>query len=76
MVRAGDVNGPVIMEWQDPKPIGVSYVGVRTGWGATGKWKLRTAQYPSHPPHKSNLPVKYPFLFSFCFCFSASIHPW
>ncbi|XP_076234198.1 uncharacterized protein LOC143179071 isoform X2 [Calliopsis andreniformis] len=49
-VRAGNLNGPVIMEWQDPKPIGVSYVGVRTGWGATGKWKLQTALYPPPSP--------------------------
>ncbi|XP_076284163.1 uncharacterized protein LOC143210832 isoform X1 [Lasioglossum baleicum] len=48
-VRNGDLNGPVIMEWRDPKPIGVSYVGVRTGWGATGKWQLRTAHYPPLP---------------------------
>ncbi|XP_017790686.1 PREDICTED: uncharacterized protein LOC108572874 isoform X2 [Habropoda laboriosa] len=55
MVKAGDLNGSVIMEWQDPKPIGVSYVGVRTGWGATGKWKLRTVQYPSRPaPNSKN----------------------
>lgn len=47
-VRTGDLNGPVIMEWRDPKPIGVSYMGVRTSWGATGKWQLRT------PPVKSN----------------------
>ncbi|XP_029054375.1 uncharacterized protein LOC114881700 isoform X1 [Osmia bicornis bicornis] len=45
-VRAGDLNGSKIMEWQDPKPFGVSYMGIRTGWGATGKWKIRTAQYP------------------------------
>ncbi|XP_050590640.1 uncharacterized protein LOC126922244 isoform X2 [Bombus affinis] len=74
MVRAGDVNGPVIMEWQDPKPIGVSYVGVRTGWGATGKWKLRTAQYPSHPPHKNVNPSAPPppsgvmDIGEFCWC--------
>ncbi|XP_054011254.1 uncharacterized protein LOC128893949 isoform X1 [Hylaeus anthracinus] len=48
-VRVGDLNGPAIMEWQDPKPFGVSYVGVRTGWGATGKWKLRSALYPPRP---------------------------
>ncbi|XP_033176390.1 uncharacterized protein LOC100741859 isoform X1 [Bombus impatiens] len=74
MVRAGDVNGPVIMEWQDPKPIGVSYVGVRTGWGATGKWKLRTAQYPSHPSHKNVNPSAPPpplgvmDIGDFCWC--------
>ncbi|XP_006621855.1 uncharacterized protein LOC102675334 isoform X1 [Apis dorsata] len=47
MVRVGSLSGSVIMEWQDPTPIGVSYVGVRTGWGATGKWKLQTTLYPS-----------------------------
>ncbi|XP_043254886.1 uncharacterized protein LOC122398776 isoform X2 [Colletes gigas] len=45
-VRTGDLNGPVIMEWQDPKPFDVNYVGVRTGWGATGKWNLRIEHYP------------------------------
>lgn len=61
MVRVGSLNGSVIMEWQDPTPIGVSYVGVRTGWGATGKWKLQTALYPSPtaPNYQSNLLVKY-----------------
>ncbi|CAK9822668.1 C3 and PZP-like alpha-2-macroglobulin domain-containing protein 8 [Anthophora retusa] len=55
MVKAGNVNGSVIMEWQDPKPIGVSYVGVRTGWGSAGKWKLQTAQYPSRlAPNSKN----------------------
>ncbi|XP_076667442.1 uncharacterized protein LOC143368523 isoform X2 [Andrena cerasifolii] len=53
-VRSGDLNGPVIIEWQDPKPIGVSYVGVRTGWGATGKWKLRTALHPPLSPGSKN----------------------
>lgn len=80
MVRVGGLNGSVIMEWQDPTPIGVSYVGVRTGWGATGKWKLQTTLYPSPtaPNYQSNLLVKYLFLswflfFCFFFCFFASI---
>ncbi|XP_017886266.1 uncharacterized protein LOC108628686 isoform X2 [Ceratina calcarata] len=47
-VRAGGLNGSTIMDWQDPKPIGVSYVGVRTGWGATGKWKLQNVLFPSN----------------------------
>lgn len=41
VVRVGNQNGPLLMEWRDPKPIGVSYIGVRTGWGATGKWNIR-----------------------------------
>ncbi|KZC11215.1 C3 and PZP-like alpha-2-macroglobulin domain-containing protein 8 [Dufourea novaeangliae] len=55
-VRAGNLNGPVLMEWRDPKPIGVSYVGVRTGWGATGKWQLRVAQYPPSPKANTTSP--------------------
>ncbi|KAG7203042.1 hypothetical protein KM043_010167 [Ampulex compressa] len=43
-VRVGDHNGPVMMEWQDPKPFGVNYLGVRTAWGATGAWKLHIEQ--------------------------------
>ncbi|XP_012218887.1 uncharacterized protein [Linepithema humile] len=46
-VRSGGQNGAVLMEWRDPNPIGVSYVGVRTGWGATGNWKLRFEHYPA-----------------------------
>lgn len=77
MVRAGDHNGSVIMEWLDPKPIGVSFVGVRTGWGATGKWKLRSVQYPprSTPISKSKSPIEFlssfplfSFILSFLFC--------
>ncbi|EGI57249.1 C3 and PZP-like alpha-2-macroglobulin domain-containing protein 8 [Acromyrmex echinatior] len=46
-VRSGGPSGAVLMEWRDPNPIGVSYVGVRTGWGATGNWKLRFEHYPA-----------------------------
>lgn len=46
-VRSDGQSGPVLMEWRDPNPIGVSYVGLRTGWGATGNWKLRFEQYPA-----------------------------
>lgn len=52
-VRAGDLKGRVIMEWQDPNPIGVSYVGVRTGWGAKGNWKLCCEHYPARPAGNS-----------------------
>ncbi|XP_067001273.2 uncharacterized protein [Anabrus simplex] len=35
-------NGAILVEWQDPTPIGVSHFGVRTAWGAQGQWKIRT----------------------------------
>ncbi|XP_017757603.1 PREDICTED: uncharacterized protein LOC108548956 isoform X2 [Eufriesea mexicana] len=55
-VRTGGLSGSMIVEWQDPNPIGISYFGVRTGWGATGKWKLQTAQNPLHPtPNHKNV---------------------
>jgi len=53
-VRLNGPNGAVLMEWRDPNPIGVSHVGVRTGWGATGNWKLRFEQYPAIDRKKRN----------------------
>ncbi|XP_020287655.1 uncharacterized protein LOC109856586 isoform X1 [Pseudomyrmex gracilis] len=62
-VRSGGQNGAVLMEWRDPNPLGVSYVGVRTGWGATGKWKLHFEHYPAtnkkqHPGTKPSAPLE------------------
>ncbi|XP_046836951.1 uncharacterized protein LOC124432248 isoform X1 [Vespa crabro] len=48
-VRSGDQRGHVIMDWLDPNPIGVSHIGVRTGWGAKGVWKLRFEQNLEYP---------------------------
>lgn len=28
------------MSWTDPEPFPVAFVGVCTGWGATGTWKI------------------------------------
>ncbi|XP_063394948.1 uncharacterized protein LOC134679930 [Cydia fagiglandana] len=28
------------LSWQDPEPFAVGFVGVCTGWGATGTWKI------------------------------------
>ncbi|XP_015113518.1 uncharacterized protein LOC107038774 isoform X1 [Diachasma alloeum] len=39
-VRSGDQHGKILLEWKDPKPIGISHVGVRTAWGATGNWRM------------------------------------
>jgi len=36
--RQGD-NEP-FMEWTDPAGFKPNYFGYRTGWGATGKWKI------------------------------------
>lgn len=33
-------KGNVILEWTDPTPIGISYYGVRTAWGASGHWRI------------------------------------
>ncbi|XP_044734499.1 uncharacterized protein LOC123296873 isoform X1 [Chrysoperla carnea] len=33
---------PIFLEWHDPNPIGISYFGVRTAWGATGKWRVKS----------------------------------
>ncbi|XP_018369126.1 PREDICTED: uncharacterized protein LOC108765092 isoform X1 [Trachymyrmex cornetzi] len=59
-VRSGGPSGPVLMEWRDPNPIGVSYVGVRTGWGATGNWKLRFEHYPAVPTAQKKYPSTTP----------------
>ncbi|XP_043277425.1 uncharacterized protein [Venturia canescens] len=50
VVKSGDQRGPVLLEWKDPNPIGISHVGVRTGWGATGNWKLRFEHHQALPP--------------------------
>ncbi|XP_046753362.1 uncharacterized protein LOC124416394 isoform X1 [Diprion similis] len=49
VVRVGGENGPVLMEWRDPNPIGISHVGVRTAWGATGKWSVLVARPAAGP---------------------------
>lgn len=44
-VRSGGFNGPVLLEWQDTNPkFPVTHIGIRTAWGATGKWKLYQGQ--------------------------------
>ncbi|XP_063357679.1 C3 and PZP-like alpha-2-macroglobulin domain-containing protein 8 isoform X2 [Cydia amplana] len=35
------------LSWQDPEPFAVGFVGVCTGWGATGTWKIEVP--PSAP---------------------------
>ena len=43
----GDTHGEnVFMEWKDPDPIRVNYVGVMTGWGAEGDWELEPVDNP------------------------------
>lgn len=76
-VRSGDQRGHVIMEWLDPNPIGVSHIGVRTGWGAKGIWKLRFEQNLKYPSpfgssdnQKSNLSCTLIFFFFSIYSFS------
>lgn len=76
-VRSGGQSGAILMEWRDPNPIGVSYVGVRTGWGATGNWKLRFEQYPAVTGQKKrnnlSLSLDVSLLFSLPLSFSLSL---
>ena len=57
VVRSRNQRGPVLLEWKDPNPIGISHVGVRTGWGATGNWKLRFEQHEALPGTKNIVPA-------------------
>lgn len=36
--REGDAAA--FMTWDDPEPFPIQYVGVCTGWGAAGTWKI------------------------------------
>jgi hypothetical protein len=43
LVRVGKgktVGRNVLMQWKDPNPHKVMYVGLKTGWGATGEWSV------------------------------------
>ncbi|KAJ1522772.1 hypothetical protein ONE63_001928 [Megalurothrips usitatus] len=45
-IRVVDQDGNAILEWTDPSPIGISHFGVRTAWGACGKWKIGVVERP------------------------------
>jgi len=38
--RGHKIGEQVVMSWQDPNPHEAMYVGVMTGWGATGVWDV------------------------------------
>ena len=47
VVSMGDTHGVnVLMQWTDPDPIRVNYVGVMTGWGAEGDWEFEPVENP------------------------------
>jgi hypothetical protein len=47
MVSTGTTPGEnVFMEYQDPNPITVHWVGVMTGWGAEGNWLWDVVENP------------------------------
>ncbi|CAG9581153.1 unnamed protein product [Danaus chrysippus] len=37
------------ISWQDPEPFPIGFVGVCTGWGASGTWKIEVLPPPSAP---------------------------
>lgn len=73
VVRNGNQDGPVIIEWKDPNPLfGISHVGVRTGWGATGNWKLQFQHHHQAHPGITLKPTRKPlFLFHKTFLLSS-----
>ena len=46
LIKVGSGKQPngVFLEWQDPDPIPVNYIGIRTGWGSTGSWKFNNGE--------------------------------
>ena len=38
--RGNIVGKDVILKWQDLQPLDVTSVGLMTGWGAHGKWRV------------------------------------
>ena len=50
IVGTGDsVGDDELMRWQDPDHHVASYVGVMTGWGATGEWEVCATGWGSTP---------------------------
>ena len=46
-VGKGKVVGQkVLMSWKDPKPHVAVNVGLKTGWGADGRWRIYSSQAP------------------------------
>ena len=40
-VGKGSVIGKnLLMKWQDPKPHTATYIGLKSGWGSDGRWKV------------------------------------
>lgn len=31
----------LFLDWVDPTPFPITHFGVRTGWGATGTWRIK-----------------------------------
>jgi len=52
--RGSIVGEQIVLSWQDPNPHEAMYVGVMTGWGATGIWNVcldgedSTSEYTTH----------------------------
>ncbi|XP_050671047.1 uncharacterized protein LOC126969565 isoform X2 [Leptidea sinapis] len=44
------------ISWADPDPFPISFVGVCTGWGASGTWKIEVQPPPAAAPLYNNPP--------------------
>ncbi|XP_053617747.1 uncharacterized protein LOC128679486 isoform X2 [Plodia interpunctella] len=50
IISAGRENEVIpFISWTDPEPFPIGFVGVCTGWGASGSWKIEAP--PSAPTH-------------------------
>lgn len=45
------------LSYQDPEPFPVGFVGVCTGWGASGTWKIEGTHTPIHTLAKCTHPT-------------------
>lgn len=48
------------ISWTDPEPFPVAFVGVCTGWGATGTWKIEGKSSKLQLFRKQNVPTATP----------------
>ena len=53
----GDVGQDEFMRWQDPDHHVASYVGVMTGWGATGEWEVCAAGWGARMLDRGHLAI-------------------
>uniref|UniRef100_A0A1L8DYN2 Putative farnesoic acid 0-methyl transferase n=2 Tax=Nyssomyia neivai TaxID=330878 RepID=A0A1L8DYN2_9DIPT len=59
-VRQGGPQGPLVIEAQESVRFPVRFLAVRTGWGATGKWRIHfdAPQSGQFPPQIAPFPTR------------------